>query len=87
MELDSLTSDIKSLILKVSNISHIKPEEIDNEMPLYGEGLGLDSIDLLELVVHLEKEYALTIKNDDRGRKVLRNVNSIAAAVKELQRV
>ena len=67
------------MIVHVANFSHIKPEEIDPEQSLMRDGLGLDSIDILELVVNLEKKYGFKLRNDDSGREALSSVRSLAA--------
>lgn len=83
MDIESLKFDIKKLVLSVANISHMQPEDIHDDTSLFGEGLCLDSIDLLEMVIVLEKQYSLKLKNDDWGRKVLRNVSGIAEAIQQ----
>ena len=63
---------VENLMLKVSK------EEIGNDLPLFGpEGLGLDSIDALELVVSLEKHFGVSVPNSDTARQALATVNSI----------
>jgi acyl carrier protein len=59
----------------------MEPEEIGDSMPLFGEGLGLDSIDVLELVLELERSFGVTIADQDTGIKVLRSVDTIAAFI------
>lgn len=68
---------LKKHIIKYLNLLNITPEEITDDMPMFGEGLGLDSIDSIELVVMLEREYGLKIENPKDGRKILSNVNSM----------
>ena len=67
--LDQITGELRQLIVKVANLPHVQPESIDPAQPLYRDGLGLDSIDVLELVVNVERNYAYKIRNDDEGRK------------------
>jgi acyl carrier protein len=55
----------------------ITPEEIQDDMPLFGEGLGLDSIDALEIVLELQRSFGVEISDEQVGRKVLRNVRTI----------
>lgn len=81
MSLDGLTLEVKKLLIEVSNLPDRTPESLDNNTSLFADGLGLDSIDVLELVVALDKRYGLKIKNDDKGREVLHNVQSIAHAI------
>jgi acyl carrier protein len=62
------------------------PDQIGDEQPLFGrEGLGLDSVDALQVVVGIEKNYGLKIPNPDAAREILRNVNTITAAVEAHQ--
>lgn len=68
---------LKKHIVKYLNLLHITAEEIADDMPLFQEGLGLDSIDSIELVVLLEREYGVKIENPKEGRKILQDVNSI----------
>ena len=75
------TDDLKMAIKKmmVENLMlKVPAEEIGDEMPLFGpEGLGLDSIDALELVVSMEKNFGVTVPNSDVARTALATVNSI----------
>ena len=66
---------VENLMLKVP------AEEIGDEQPLFGAGLGLDSVDALQLVVALEKNYGLKIADPAQAREILTSVNSMAAAV------
>lgn len=68
---------LKKHIIKYLNLLNVTPEDIQDDMPMFGEGLGLDSIDSIELVVMLEREYGLKIENPKDGRKILSNVNSM----------
>ena len=62
------------------------PEMIDTDAPLFGEGLGLDSIDALELVLGLEKEYGVIIPDAEVGKRVFQSVRTIAQYILEQQR-
>lgn len=76
-----LVAEVTNLLLQVANLPHQSPDKLDPEMSLFATGLGLDSIDVLELVVTIDKRYGLKIKNDEAGRQVLRSVRSIADAI------
>ena len=78
MTKEELKSDLKVKIIKYLNYLSISPDEIGDDMPLFGTGLGLDSIDSIELVVMLEREYGVKIENPKEGRKILVDVNTIA---------
>lgn len=76
-----LENKIKELIVKRLKLE-IKPEEIDNSAPLFGTGLGLDSIDALELVVGLEQEFGIKVKDEEVGKEIFASVNTLAEYVK-----
>lgn len=69
---------IKRLIVDSLHLEGIDPEMIEDEAPLFGEGLGLDSVDALELVVALEKEFGIKIKSQELGREVFSSVSSLS---------
>jgi acyl carrier protein len=69
---------LKQQIIDSLNLQGMKPEDIDDAAPLFGDGLGLDSIDSLELMVLLERNYGIKIEDAREGRKVLESVNSMA---------
>lgn len=73
----SLTDRIKQVIVSSLRLT-IRPEEIGDDVPLFGEGLGLDSIDALELVLEIERTFGVSIGDDQIGKRVLRSVASIA---------
>ena len=73
----TLKEDIKQAIVRSLRLP-IAPAEIGDDTPLFGEGLGLDSIDVLELVLELERTFGVAISDEATGAKVLRSVNSIA---------
>jgi acyl carrier protein len=77
---DALHVEIKEAIVRSLRLP-MKPEDIGDETPLFDEGLGLDSIDVLELVLELERSFGVTIADQDTGVKVLRTVDTIAAYV------
>lgn len=73
----TLKDQIKESIVRSLRLP-IPPEEIGDSMPLFGEGLGLDSIDVLELVLELERTFGVAITDEATGARVLRSVDSIA---------
>jgi len=78
---DALHKELKHFIVRRLRLEQVDPETIEDKAPLVGGGLDLDSIDLLELVVGLEKEYGLRIADVAEGRQVLASVASLAAYV------
>ena len=78
MEQEQLKQQIKEQIIKYLNLSPLTPADIKDDQALFGTGLGLDSIDSIELVVLLEREYGIKIENPKDGRKILVDVNTMA---------
>jgi acyl carrier protein len=74
---DELKTQIKQAIVRSLKLP-IQAEEIDNGAALFGAGLGLDSIDALELVLELERSFGVVISDEQTGGKVLRSVDTIA---------
>ena len=79
--MDILLSELKSRIIDSLRLQDLTPEQIDNDAPLFGAGLGLDSIDALELVVMLENHYGIVIKDIEEGRPAFQSVRALAAFV------
>jgi len=77
MEREQLKLELKQHMIKYLNLLEITPGDIKDDQPLFGEGLGLDSIDALELSVLLEREYKIKISDPKEGKKVFVNVNTI----------
>jgi acyl carrier protein len=77
MERDALRTQLKKQIVEFLNLMQVKPEDIQDNEPLFGEGLGLDSIDSIELIVLLNREYGIDIKDPKEGRKILVDVNTM----------
>jgi acyl carrier protein len=82
---DHLIEKIKDLIIQRLKLAEITPEMIETDAPLFGEGLGLDSIDALELVLGLEKEFGAVIPDAEVGKKVFQSVRTMAQFVLEQQ--
>jgi acyl carrier protein len=74
---DSLKADLKQAIVRSLRLP-LSADEIANDTPLFGEGLGLDSIDVLELVLELERSFGVQIRDEQTGSEVLRSVDTIA---------
>jgi len=82
---NDLIEKIKSLIITRLKLADLTPEMIENDAPLFGEGLGLDSIDALELVLGLEKEFGVVIPDAEVGKRVFQSVKTMAQYVLEQQ--
>ena len=80
--MEELILKLKNEIIEVLNLEDIKPEDIDSNAPLFGtEGLGLDSIDALELIVMMEKVYGIKIKDPSAGKEIFKSINTMAEFV------
>jgi acyl carrier protein len=77
---DSLHLEIKQALVRSLRLP-MQPEDIGDSMSLFGEGLGLDSIDVLEIVLELERVFGVTIADQETGAKVLLSVDTIAAFI------
>ena len=78
----NLIEPLKSLIIEALMLEDVSPADIDATAPLFGDGLGLDSIDALELAIAIDEAYGVTIKADDeRNRGIFRSVETLAAHV------
>jgi acyl carrier protein len=76
--MDKLISDLKTQIIAQLNLQDVKPEDIADDQPLFKEGLGLDSIDALELIVLLQQHYKIKLSNAEEGPKVFQSVKTMA---------
>lgn len=76
--MDELIRELKDEIIEALNLEEMTADDIDENEPLFGEGLGLDSIDALELIVLLEKKYGIKLADPAEGKKIFTNVAAIA---------
>jgi acyl carrier protein len=76
-----IRSRIKHLLVGALHLEGLVPSEIADDAPLFGEGLGLDSVDALELVVALEKEFGIRIQSHEVGREAFTSVSALAAFI------
>lgn len=81
--MEDLVLNLKKEIIEVLNLEEMKPEDIDNDAPLFGDGLGLDSIDALELIVMIEKNYGIKLKDPSKGKEIFKSINVLAKFVSE----
>ncbi len=83
-EQDSLHAELKKLVVETLALEDTTPDEIETDAPLFGEGLGLDSIDALEIAMVLEERYGVTLDDDpEANQRVFESVRSLAAFVVE----
>lgn len=83
--MEALAEKLKLQIIEHLNLEDLEPDEVGLDDPLFGMGLGLDSIDALELIVFLEKEYGTKIENPEEGKEVFQSINTIAAYISKQQ--
>ncbi|MCA4776155.1 phosphopantetheine-binding protein [Empedobacter stercoris] len=76
--MENLINDLKVKIIEILNLEDVSVEEIKNDDPLFGDGLGLDSIDALELIVLLDKEYGIKITDPKEGKTIFQSVKIMA---------
>lgn len=73
--MDDLILKLKQEIIEVLNLEDVTPEDIGNDAPLFGDGLELDSIDALELIVLMEKNYGIKLEDPAKGREIFKSIN------------
>ncbi len=85
--MDQLISNLKTQIIESLNLKHLKPEDIGDDQPLFVDGLGLDSIDALELIVLLQQYYNIKLANPQDGPQIFKSVKTMAEFIKANQTV
>ena len=81
--MDDLKRELKNIIINAANLEDVAPEEIEDDAPLFVEGLGLDSIDALELSVALDVNFGINISDAEVAKKAFATINTLAAFVAE----
>lgn len=81
--MEDLIAKLKEQVIEQLNLEDINPEDIDAKEPLFGDGLGLDSIDALELIVLLEREYGIKIEDPSEGKKIFTSIETMANFIQE----
>ena len=79
--MEELILELKNRILEALKLEDMTPEDIDSDAPLFKDGLGLDSIDALELMLLLEKNYGIKLKSPAEGKEILKSVRTMAEYV------
>jgi len=80
--MEELILKLKQEIIEVLNLEDVQPDDIQNDAPLFGDGLGLDSIDALELIVLMEKNYGIKLKDATQGKEIFQSINVMAEYIK-----
>lgn len=81
--MDNFKNTLKQQIIEALNLQGMQPGELEDDAPLFGEGLGLDSIDSLELMVLMERQYGIKLEDATEGKKVLQSINSMADYIQQ----
>jgi acyl carrier protein len=79
----TVKEQLKKIIIEELNLEDISPEDIEDDAPLFGEGLGLDSLDAVEIVVLLEKHFGVEVNSLDEGKEAFRSINALTAYIEE----
>jgi acyl carrier protein len=79
--LGPLKAKLKALLVQDLRITHVTPEQITDDEPIFGERLGLDSIDAVEVVYLVEKNFGVTIKDMKEARPAMQSINTLAAFI------
>ena len=77
-ELAGIRAKLKDLLVSNLNLEGVTPDQIKDDDALFGEGLGLDSLDAVEIVVILQRHFGVEIKDMEKGREIFRSVNTVA---------
>ncbi|MDR2039034.1 MAG: phosphopantetheine-binding protein [Bacteroidales bacterium] len=78
-----LILSLKKQLIETLNLEDITPDDIETDAPLFGDGLGLDSIDALEIILLLEKNYGIRIENPSEGKSIFYSVKSLADYIEQ----
>ncbi|MDX1461861.1 MAG: phosphopantetheine-binding protein [Marinirhabdus sp.] len=81
--MSTLQEELKVSIIEALNLEEYTPADIDNDDALFGDGLGLDSIDALELIVLLDKDYGIKLTDPEKSKSIFQSVNVLAAYIEE----
>ncbi len=84
--MEQLIENLKKQLIEALNLEDITPDDIDVSAPLFGEGLALDSIDALEIMLILEREYGVKIENSAEAKEIFYSVQTLANYIQENQK-
>ncbi len=81
--MESLKTELKTKIIELLNLEEVSVADIDDNDALFGDGLGLDSIDALELIVLLDKDYGIKLSDPKQGKDIFQSIETMAAYITE----
>ncbi|MCR5861375.1 phosphopantetheine-binding protein [Flavobacterium sp. J372] len=81
--MEALKQELKEKIIKTLNLEDLTPEDVNDNDPLFGEGMGLDSIDALELIVMLDKDYGIKLSDPKEGKAIFQSIETMAKYITE----
>lgn len=81
--MEDLKNELKTKIIEALNLEDIDMNDINDDDPLFGDGLGLDSIDALELIVLMDKDYGIKLTDPKEGKTIFQSINTMAAYISE----
>ena len=81
--MEALKKELKETIIEQLNLEDFSVEDIEDNDPLFGDGLGLDSIDALELIVMLDKDYGIKLTDPKEGKEIFQSIEVLAAYISE----
>ena len=81
--MENLKKELKEQIIERLNLEDVSVTDITDDTPLFGDGLGLDSIDALELIVLMESDYGIELSNPEEGKDIFYTINSMAAYIEK----
>lgn len=81
--MEALKQELKEKIINILNLEDVQVEDVNDNDPLFGEGLGLDSIDALELIVMLDKEYGIKLADPKEGKAIFQSIETMAKYISE----
>jgi len=80
-EMEELKTKLKEILVQDLKLHDVRPEDIKDDAPLFEEGLGLDSLDAVELVVLINKHFGIQIQDMEEGKEAFRSINALAAYI------
>lgn len=81
--MEALKQELKEKIIKTLNLEDLTPEDVNDNDPLFGDGMGLDSIDALELIVMLDKDYGIKLSDPKEGKAIFQSIETMATYITE----